>query len=206
MLERVCAAALLASLLAQSGSARAEAPVGEKPRRALEVPRDPRGIRGISAFTKALRRGDSALLARDFAAAVVAYRDAIEKEPENALGYYRLGEAQLIKNDLQAAEEAFSAGLRAVPPANSNLTAKLQFALADLRERQKAYDEALAKWTEYEALTTAQNGAHGFPSSGSERRKAIETWKKLSASALEVKTRIEKGVQGADESVKKSSK
>lgn len=172
---------------------------------ANEVRRDPRGRKGISPFREAVQRGDAAVLARDFDAAIAAYRDALAKESENALGYYRIGEAQLLKGDVHEAEVAFTAGLRVVAAADSSLKAKLQFVLADLRERQKAYDEASAKWGEYEAFTTSQKDT-GFPASASERKKVVETWKKLSADAAAVKARIEKGKQAADEALRKSSK
>jgi len=171
-----------------------------------EARRDPRGVKGISPFTEALKRGDAAVLARDFDGAIAAYRDALAKETENALAYYRIAEAQLLKGDLKEAETALTAGLRVVAAANPSLKAKLQFLLADLRERQKAYDEASVKWAEYEAFTTAQKDAHGFPASGSERKKVVEAWKKLSADSAAVKARIEKGMQAADEAVRKSSK
>jgi len=175
-------------------------------KREAEVRRDPRGIKGISPFTEALKRGDAALLARDMEAAVVAYRDALAQEPENALAYYRIAEAQILKGDLKEAETALVAGLRAVVATNLSLKAKLLFALADLRERQKAYDEASAKWAEYEAFTTEQKDAQGFPASGAERKKVVEAWKKLSADSVEVKARIETGMKAADEAVRKSSK
>jgi len=215
MLQRLSCAALLASLLVLAARASAESdaaaqPVtpasAAKPAPAAKLRRDPQGIKGISPFTEALNRGDSALLARDLEGAIAAYRDAISRDAQNALGQYRLGEAQILKGDLHEAELAFSAGLRFVNPANLGLKAKLQFALADLRERQKAYDEASAQWTEYETFTTAQKEAQGFPASGSERKKVVEAWKKLSQDSLEVKARIEKGLKAADEAVRKSSK
>jgi tetratricopeptide (TPR) repeat protein len=206
MLQPLASAALLASLLLLTVAAEAEPSANAKPASMPEVPRDPRGIKGVSPFTEALKRGDSAAFARDFEAAILAYRDALAKEPENALGHYRLGEAQVLKGDLHEAELTFSAGLRVVAPESPGLKAKFLFVLADLRERQKAYDEASAKWAEYEAFTTAQKTAQGFPASGSERNKVVLAWKKLSADSLEVKARIEKGLQAADEAVKKSSK
>ena len=208
MVQRLSTAALLTSLLVVTGNAGAESATGvsEKPVRATELRRDPNGIKGISPFFEALKRGDSALLARDFEVAIVAYRDAISRDPENALGLYRLGEAQDLKGDRHEAEVAFSTGLRGVVAKNPGLKAKLQFALADLRERQKAYDQASAQWAEYEAFTTGQKEAQGFPASASERKKVVDAWQRLSADSLEVKARIEKGLKAADEAVKKSSK
>ena len=167
--------------------------------------RDPAGIKGISPFWEALNKGDSALIARDFEAALAAYREAITKEPQNALGHYRIGEAEIAKGDLKEADQAFQAGLRFVG-ANSALKAKLEFAIADLRERQQAYDDASNAWTDYEKHTTDDKNAKGFPATATERKKVIEAWKKTSAESLEVKARIEKRLKEADESVKKSSK
>lgn len=168
--------------------------------------KDPRGIKGISPFTEALKKGDSALVARDFDGAIAAYREAIAKEPQNALGHYRVGEAQLAKGDLHEAEEAFQNGVRFVPGTDLALKAKLQFALADLGERQKAYDEATAKWTEFEGTATEQKEPAGFPATAVERKKVIATWKQLSADSADVKARIQKGIAAADEAVRKSSK
>jgi tetratricopeptide (TPR) repeat protein len=169
------------------------------------VRRDPHGVKGISPFQEAVKKGDNALVARDFDGALAAYREAISSEPENALGQYRLGEAQIAKGDLSEADAAFVAGLRFVG-ADASLKAKLQFALADLRERQKAYDDAIAKWTDYQTLTSEQKESKGFPASAIERKRVIEAWKKLSADSAEVKARIEKRLKEADDAVRKSSK
>jgi tetratricopeptide (TPR) repeat protein len=181
-----------------SAAAATKSPPSGSPRK------DPRGVKGISPFWEAINQGDSALIARDFDGAIAAYKDAITKEPQNALGHYRVGEAQIAKGDLHEAEEAFVTGLRFTNAADPALKAKLQFALADLRERQKAWDEASAKWADYETFSTDQKV--GFPASGSERKRTVEVWKKLSADSAEVKARIQKGIAAADEAVRKSSK
>ena len=208
MLRRSSAALLaslpLLSLTAHAGAEPATAATTNTPR-AAELRRDPQGSKGISPFFEALKRGDNALAARDFEAAIVAYRDAVAKDGENPLGQYRLGEAQILKGELHEAEVAFSTGLRLVASGSPSLKAKLLFALADVRERQKAYDEASVQWTEYEAFTTGQKAARGFSTSATERKRALEAWKKLSADSAPVKARIDKGLKAADEAVKKSS-
>jgi tetratricopeptide (TPR) repeat protein len=169
------------------------------------IRRDPKGIKGISPFWEAVKKGDNAFVARDFDGAVASYRDAIAAEPQNALGHYRAGEAQLAKGDLKEAQAAFEAGLRFVGN-DSMLKAKLEFCVADLSERQKAYDDAIQKWTEYETFTTAHPDAKGYPASGIERKKVVTTWEKVSSDAVEVKARIDKRLKEADDSVRKSSK
>src|SRR3954468_16201879 len=112
MLPRLSCAALHAWLLLLSASAGAEPSAHAKPAGASDVRRDPKGVKGISPFSEALRRGDEAVASRDFERALAAYREALATEPENALGHYRLGEAQLLKGDLREAESAFSTALR----------------------------------------------------------------------------------------------
>ena len=204
MLKGLCALVVTSSVLLALGASAEPAKKSAGPAASAAVRRDPKGIKGISPFSEALKKGDNALVARDFDAAITAYREAITKDPQNALGHYRVGEAQIAKGDLHEAEEAFVNGLRFVPGTDPALKAKLTFALADLRERQKAYDEATAKWTEYETLTDEQKV--GFPATATDRKKVIETWKKVSADSAEVKARIEKGVKAADEAMRKSSK
>ncbi len=175
------------------------------PHSAGPVRKDPQGIKGISPFQEAIKKGDDLFVAHDFEGAVAAYTEAITHEPKNALGHYRMGEAQVAAGDLGGAEAAFIAGLRFAASA-APLKAKLTFALADVHERQKAYDKANDRWTEYQTLTTQQKEAQGFPASAIERKRALEAWKTTSADAAEVKARIEKRVQAADEAMRKSSK
>src|SRR5450432_3075342 len=203
MRGRLCLLLSGSMLLLASGALAVDQPV--KRTADSGVRRDPKGIKGISPFWEAIKKGDSAFIARDFEGAIAAFREAITAEPQNALGHYRAGEAQIAKGDLKEADAAFASGLRFVGN-DPMLKAKLEFAVADLGERQKAYDDAIAKWTEYETFTTAQPDAKGYPASGTERKKVVETWKKVSADALEVKARIDKRLKEADDAVRKSSK
>jgi tetratricopeptide (TPR) repeat protein len=170
-----------------------------------EPRRDPRGVKGISPLWEALKKGDSAYVARDYDGAIAAYKDAITKEPQNALGHYRVGEAHLAKGEMQEAEAAWVAGLRFVG-ANHQLRAKLLFVLADLRERQKAYDDATGGWEKYEGFVRDQPQSRGYPQTPAERKKRVATWKKLSADYAEVKARIQKRLEEADEKARKSAK
>ncbi|MEO8901045.1 MAG: tetratricopeptide repeat protein [Polyangiaceae bacterium] len=190
---------VLASVLLVPLSA-AAAPHGNGP-----VRTDPLGVKGISPFQEAIKKGDDLFVAHDFEGAIAAYTEATSHEPKNGLGHYRLGEAQLASGDLGGAEAAFTAGLRLVA-ANTPLKAKLTFGLADLHERQKAYNKASDGWSEYQTLTTEQKEAHGFPATAVERKRALEAWKTTSADAAAVKARIEKRIQAADEAMRKSSK
>jgi tetratricopeptide (TPR) repeat protein len=170
-----------------------------------EVRRDPKGIIGISPFWELVKKGDNAYVARDYDGAISAYKEAITKEPQNALGHYRIGEAHLAKGDMQEADAAWVAGLRYVG-ANHPLRAKLLFVLADLRERQKSYDDATEGWTKYETFVSQQPQSKGYPASAAERKKRLAEYKTLAADYVDVKKRIQKRLEEADEKARKSAK
>jgi tetratricopeptide (TPR) repeat protein len=179
----------------------------ESPKKAAtgEVRRDPKGIQGISPFWESVKKGDNAYIARDYDGAISAYKEAITKEPQNALGHYRIGEAHLAKGDMQEADAAWVAGLRYVG-ANHSLRAKLMFVLADLRERQKSYDDATEAWTKYESFVKEQPQSKGYPASAADRKKRVAEYKKLAVDYAEVKKRIQKRLEEADEKARKSAK
>ena len=168
------------------------------------VRHDPKGIKGISPYQQLIVKGDHAYVARDFDGAVAAYREAIKSEPEKALAHYRVGAAQLAKGDQKEAEAAFVSGLRFVGK-DGTLKAKLIFALADLRERQKNNDEAIGRWKEYSKNVEDQKEAITYPSTATERVARNEAWKKNVVDSEEVKTRIAKRLKEADEASRKSA-
>lgn len=160
---------------------------------------------GVGPFWDAIDKGDAAYAARDFDSAIKAYREAIEKDPQNPMGHYRLGETQLAKNDLVEAEQSWQAGLRFAGK-DPKLRAKLLFVVADLRERQRNQDDAIARWKEYAQHVQAQPDSKGFPATAVEREKRLNEWKQLQADSLAVKERIDKRLKETEESMRKSSK
>jgi len=120
------------------------------------------------------------------------------------MGHYRLGEAQLAKGDQKEAELAWAAGLRFADK-DPAMKAKLLFVLADLRERQKAHDDADARWTDY-AKHAAQKDAKAYPATADDRKKRIAAVKQLATEYAEVKQRIEKRLKEADAAARKNAK
>jgi hypothetical protein len=166
--------------------------------------RDPKGVKGISPYLELINKGDRAYVARDFDGAIAAYREAIQAEPQNALGHYRVGAAQLAKGDQKEAEAAWVAGMRFVGK-DGTLKAKLIFALADLRERQKNNDEAIARWKDYAKNAEDEKEAVSYPATATERVSRNEAWKKNAAESAEVKDRIAKRLKEADDASRKSA-
>jgi tetratricopeptide (TPR) repeat protein len=201
----VWSGAALGQAPADPAQAPAAPPAAAPAAKAPAAPANPVRKGPRSPFWDALNKGDAAYIARDFDGAIKAYREAIEKESQNALGHYRLGEAQLAKGDMNEAEQSWQSGLRFVGK-DEKLRAKLLFVLADLRERQKNYDEATSRWKEYEKHAQSQPTAKAFPATATERQKRITDWKQISTDSAAVKERIEKRLKETEESMRKSSK
>jgi len=193
---------------APSASPPAKAPSASAPSAPAQgadgVRRDPKGRQGISPFMELIVKADRAYLARDFDSATATYREAIQIEPQNALGHLRMGQAQLIKGDPKEAEAAFVTGLRFVG-ADAALKAKLLLWLAELGERQKSSDEAILRWKEYAKCAEENREAVTYPATAAERISRNETWKKTLADSLDVKSRIDKRLKEADEASRKSA-
>lgn len=168
------------------------------------VRRDPKGVKGISPYVELVNKGDRAYVSRDFDGAIAAYREAIQTEPQNALGHYRVGAAQLAKGDQKEAEAAWVSGLRFAGQ-DGTLKARLLFALADLRERQKNSDEAVLRWKDYAKTAEDYKEATTYPATAAERVSRNEAWKKTAADSALVKERIAKRVQEADDASRKSA-
>ncbi len=171
---------------------------------ASQVPRDPKGIKGISPFWESLRLGDNAYLARDYDLAIGQYRDAITKEPQNPIGHLRIAEAQLKKGELKDAEEAILAAKRFADK-DPSMKARALFLAAMLQEQQRAFDAARAAWTEYQKFGEQQPKAKVYQRTVPERLKRIQTAKQLSEDYAAVKERIEKRLKEADEKAKKNA-
>jgi tetratricopeptide (TPR) repeat protein len=168
------------------------------------VRHDPKGIKGISPYLEQINKGDRSYVARDFDGAIAAYREAIKSDPEKALGHYRVGVAQLAKGDQKEAEVEFVAGLRFVGR-DGTLKAKLIFALADLRERQKNNDEAIGRWKEYSKNAEDEKEAITYPATATERVSRNEAWKQALVDGAAVKERIAKRLKEAEEAARKSA-
>jgi len=159
--------------------------------------KDPKGIKGISPFWEAIKKGDDALAARDVEGAKTAYQEAIRGEPQNAMGHYRMGEAELTKGNLKEAEGFWQSALRFVGE-NAGLKAKVLFVLADLKERQRSLDEATNGWNAYEGHSKASPTAKTYPATPVDRKKRVEDWKKLEVDYGAVKIRIKQRLEEAE--------
>lgn len=167
--------------------------------------RDPKGQKGLNPFWEAVKKGDDAVQSKDLDGAKAAYRSAIDAEPNNPMGHYRLGEANVLKGDLKDAEASYQNALRlaADKPA---IRAKVLFVLADLKERLHAFEDAVTSWNGYENHGRINRGPGIFPPVAAERRKRIADWTKLVSDYSSVKERIKRRLEEADKKSVESSR
>jgi TolA-binding protein len=169
-------------------------------------PATPAAAAGPNPYSALVQKGDSAYVARDFDTAIAAYREELQKNPSGAGAHFRLGQAQLAKGNSTEAEASWQTALRFAGQ-DETLKSKLLFALAELKEREKAYDDAIARWKTYQEHAQAQPNAKGIhPATAAERLKRLEEWKANSEASAAVKARIQKRLQEVDEALRKSSK
>jgi hypothetical protein len=152
--------------------------------------RDPANMKGISPYMEAVARGQNSYVARDFTGAVTAFQDAIKLDPQQMLGFYLLGEAQLEAGKPEEAEAAWTTGLS--KKGADDLNAKLLFIVADLRERQKSWQAAKDAWAAYSAFCSSHPQAKGYPATAEERTKRIDQRMKDEKDYAAVKERIKK--------------
>ena len=183
---------------APSAGAPAKAPPAEGPRR------DPKGIKGISPFWDAVKKGDDAVAAHDLEGARAAYQEAIKLEPHNGMGQYRMGEIELATGHPKEAESEWDAALR-FSGDNVALKAKVLFVLADAKERRRSFEEEKNGWNAYEAHIHASPTAKAFPESAADRKKRIDEWKQLETDYGAVKERIKKRLQEAEKNAAASA-
>jgi tetratricopeptide (TPR) repeat protein len=170
------------------------APAGKpKPKNAADAGEryDPENVTAISQFMETVAKGNEKYNAKDYPGAVDVFKKAIQLNPRNALGPYLLGEAYLATGNLGEAEAAFKTAEELNDPKFPLVRSHVLFAVADVYEREKKWEQARTAWqayTEHAAKLGADAGAH--PLSGAARIKAVDDWLKLDKQYELVRQRI----------------
>lgn len=170
---------------------------------------DPQGVRGISPFWEEVQKGDAAFSARDLVAAQTFYKAAIFKSPRDPQGHLRMAELSLDQGKLDEAETFAAAALRF---SGEDLRAKTKasFLMSEIRERQRALEEAIVNWRAYKSMSAqlpapdkiavkGPQAARIYPVTADARIAAIETVKKLDADYEAVRKRLQKDLVEANQ-------
>jgi len=148
------------------------------------------------AYQDACTDGNAKYASRDFDGAIAAYRKAIEMFPHKALGHYLLGEAQLAAANLPEAEASWGRALLESSEQDPTMRARVLFVTADLKERQKKWDEAKAAWQVYVDWANRFTDAGAFAASGQSRIQVIDAMLKQDKAYEIVRQRIDETRDG----------
>jgi tetratricopeptide (TPR) repeat protein len=151
----------------------AGAPPKKPPPAAAKPKEDPVAI-AHKAYVDTIKDGTDKYVAKDVSGAIEAFHKATELEPRNPFGYFYLGEAQVGNKDLDQAQSAWLHASQVSDEGPPALKLKIFFVIADLRERQKRWDDAKASWEQYGDLCAKFPDAHGFPNVVKERIASID--------------------------------
>lgn len=141
-------------------------------------------------YLKLCEAGNAKYAGRDFAGAIEQYRKAIELTPKHALAFYLMGEAQLAAGNLTEADAAWNRAALESNEQDPALRAKVLFVTADLREREKRWDDAKAAWQVYLDWATKYPNANAYPASAQSRLQVIDTMLKQDKAYDVVRERI----------------
>ncbi|MBX3185935.1 MAG: tetratricopeptide repeat protein [Labilithrix sp.] len=152
---------------------------------------DPDNITAISQAMETLVKGIEKYNAKDYTTAIDTFKKGIQLNPRHPLGHYLLGEAYLATSNLPEAEAAFKAAEEVSDSKNPLLRSHVLFAVADVYERQKKWEQASKAWQVYieHAAKLGPDGG-GFPQSGAARLKAVDEAIKLDKQYEIVRQRI----------------
>lgn len=185
---------LVVFALGAYGTAMAGDKPGAKPAASAAPPAaspgfDPANRTHISQFMDMIVSGNSKFIARDFPGAIEIYKKAIALAPTNPLGHYLLGEAEIATNNLTEAEAAFTQADNTADK-TPTVKAKVLFCIADLKERQKKWDDAKVAWQKYADWANAHGDAGAIPQTAAARIAAIDEAIKQDKAYDIVRTRI----------------
>jgi tetratricopeptide (TPR) repeat protein len=189
---------VLASLVAAAMVSVAVVAIADPPK-GKEIRRDPDNKKGISPYMELVNKGEAAFVARDLPGAVSTFQEAIKLKPDEMLGFYRLGEAELESGKLDDADKTWEAALskRCTQgqgcergKGGDDLKAKVLFVIAGLRERQQKWAAAKDAWQSYAAFLQGNPKVHGYPATAADRIKQIDRRVQLEADYGKVKERI----------------
>lgn len=156
---------------------------------------------GDAEFNDACKQGNEKAMAKDLPGAIDLYQKAVKLQPRNPIGYYLLGEAQVLAGNLQEAEKAWLQAEQVADNAPPLVKAKIVFVLAYLRElqkpeegkppvEQKKWPDAKAAWQKYGDFAGKHTDIPVYPNSATGRGQAIDDMLKQDQAYVVVRQRI----------------
>jgi tetratricopeptide (TPR) repeat protein len=179
-------ALVIVPVAAASGESSTEA----KPTPDAGVKRDPDNKTSLAEWMDRCLKGNAKYLARDIAGAIDLYRQAILLAPKRPLPHYLLAEAELGAGNLPEAETALSDAEQTSDDRDPNVRGKILFVIADVKEREKKWDDARAAWKVYADYAAKHTDAGMTPATPPARIQAIDDMLKQDKAYDVVRQRI----------------
>jgi tetratricopeptide (TPR) repeat protein len=164
-------ALVLASFAAARGD---DAPVAKPTLDAGATRHDPDNKTALAEWMERCIKGNAKYLAKDIPGAIDLYKQAIQLAPKKPLPHYLLGEAELGAGNLPEAEAALGDAEQTSDDRDPNVRGKILFVLADLKEREKKWDDAKTAWKTYGEYAAKHFDAGMTPATPPARIQAIE--------------------------------
>jgi len=147
-------------------------------------------------YSSTCTQGNAKYAAHDFDGAIALYRKAIDRSPHQGLAYYLLGEAQLAAGNLADAEVSWGRAAAETGEKDPALQARILFVTADLKERQKKWEDAKAAWQVYLDWAHRFPDVGVFPASAQSREAVLDTVMKQDKAYEVVRQRIAASADG----------
>jgi tetratricopeptide (TPR) repeat protein len=179
-------ALVLVPVAAASGDPSGDA----KPAPDAGVKHDPDNKTSLAEWMDRCIKGNAKFVAHDVAGAIELYRQAIQLAPKRALPHYLLAEAELGAGNLTEAEGALSDAEQTSDDRDPNVRAKVLFVIADVKEREKKWDDAKVAWRAYADYAAKHADAGAIPATPPARIQAIDDMLKQDKAYDVVRQRI----------------
>ncbi len=124
-------------------------------------------------YASTCARGNASYAAHDFEGAIALYRHAMDIDPKSALAPYLLGEAQLAAGHVAEADATWTLAAQGSREKSSAPYGRVLFVLADVKERQRKWEDAKAAWQAYLDWTNQAPDGGAFPGTARSRLQAI---------------------------------
>ena len=170
----------------------------DKPSKApvSRVRHDANNVTGISEFMETCVQANARFISHDIPGSIELYKKAIQLQPRNPLGHYLLGQAQLSAGTLDEAVASFLQADQVVDSGPPDVKAKVLFVLADMREREKKWDEAKAAWQRYAEFCSKHTELGLAPASAASGLQVIDDMQKQDKAYECVRQRFQAERQG----------
>jgi tetratricopeptide (TPR) repeat protein len=180
----------VASLVSVAAAWGDDASVASSPTDAGATRHDPDDRTALAEWMERCVQGNKKFLAKDVPGAIDLYKQAVQLAPKRPLPHYLLAEAQLAAGDLPNGEATLKFALDLSDDRDPNVRGKLLFLNADVKEREKKWDEAKAAWQSYADYSSRHADAGMAPTTPPARVQSIDDMIKQDKAYEVVRQRI----------------